>query len=103
MKQMISEELMQELINYLDITWELTSNEEKKLYGIANRGASTLSGKIGECDFENDTPEKALLFNYVMYERSGALDEFWKNYQPDIIALQMDRWKKNAEDQEQEV
>lgn len=97
---MISEKTLNELINYLDITWELTEQEKQKLHGMANRGASALEKRIGKCDFENDNEEKTLLFNYVMYERSGALDEFWRNYQPEIITLQMDRWQKDAEDNE---
>lgn len=99
----INETLLTELINYLDITWELTDNEKKKLLGMANRGAFALSKRIGNCDFEKDTEEKTLLFNYVMYERSGALDEFWANYQPEIITLQMDRWRQDAENSEQTI
>ena len=100
---MISKNTLDELINYLDITWELTDQEKQKLLGMTNRGASALMKRIGKCDFENDTEEKTLLFNYVMYERSGALDEFWKNYQSEIITLQMDRWQKDAEDSESKI
>ena len=82
--------LLKELKNYLDITWEDSSGDEKIL-GMMKRGEAAISGKIGKCDFSKDTPEKALLFVYVMYERSGELDQFWKNYKEEIISLQIDR------------
>ncbi len=48
-------------------------------------------GKIGECDFYGETQEKALLFDYVMYARAGEIADFWDNYKPEIISLQVSR------------
>ncbi len=95
--------LIDQVKNYLDITWDLSDAERMKLEGMIQRGCAALEGKIGDCDFYAETQEKALLLNYVMYERSGALDEFWRNYQPEVVALQMDRWVKHAKNQESEV
>ena len=89
--------LLEDVKNFLDITWEMELGERKKLSGIIERGKAFLKGKIGQCDFEEETPEKELLLNYCMYARAGQVDEFIKNYKQEIIALQISRWrKKNA-------
>lgn len=90
--------LIDDVKNYLDITWEMDSREQEKLSGIIERGKTYLSGKIGVCDFEQNTQEKELLMNYCMYVRAGRLSDFIQNYTSEIIALQINRWrKKNAE------
>lgn len=90
-------ELLDEIKNFLDITWELSAGENEKLSGIVRRGKAYLIGKIGECDFESDTQEKDLLMNYCMYARSGQVDEFVANYRQEIVALQMRNWRKKKE------
>lgn len=90
--------LLDDVKNFLDITWEIELGERKKLSGIIERGKAYLKGKIGQCNFEEETPEKDLLLNYCMYARAGQVDEFVKNYKQEIIALQIHNWrKKNAE------
>ncbi len=90
--------LLEDVKNFLDITWEMELGEKKKLSGIIERGKAYLKGKIGQCNFEEETPEKDLLLNYCMYARAGQVDEFVKNYKQEIIALQIHNWrKKNAE------
>lgn len=97
---MVSDKLLDDVKNYLDKTWELSDAEKTKLIGMIERGMRTLEDKIGTCDFEGETQEKSLLLCYVMYENSGALDDFFRNYQSEIISLQIDRWvDKNAENQ----
>lgn len=93
------EQLLEDVKNYLDITWEMDASETQKLTGIIARGKTALEGKIGTCDFENETVEKQLLLDYCMYTRSGALDDFWNNYKSEIISLQIGRWAdaKNKE------
>ena len=93
------DELFEEIKTYLDITWDMTAAEEKKLRGSIKRGMSYLKGKIGRCNFDGDTQEKALLMDYCMYERAGQLPEFVNNYKPEIISLQMNRWRENDENQ----
>ena len=95
--------LLEEVKNYLDITWEMTLAEEAKLASMIERGKAALSGKIGRCDFEGETQEKTLLFNHVMYERAGALNEFWSNYRGEIISLQMNRRAEQYETEKQKV
>ena len=80
--------LLEEVRNYLDITWDDPKGDEK-LRGMIKRGMASLTGALGECDFLEDTPEKALLFQMVMYERSGERQQFWINYKSEIISLQI--------------
>ena len=97
---MVSDKLLNDVKNYLDKTWELSDAEKAKLTGMIERGMRMLEDKIGTCDFEGETQEKSLLLCYVMYENSGALDDFFRNYQEQIISLQIDRWvNKNAANQ----
>lgn len=91
------EGLFEAVKNYLDITWEMSAEEVEKLSGTIARGKAFLSGKIGECDFDGETQEKALLLDYCMYARSGQVDEFMKNYRQEIISLQINRWRNKKE------
>lgn len=91
------DELFKSVKNYLDITWDMNTGEIEKLSGIIKRGKAFLEGKIGACDFSQETPEKDLLLNYCMYARAGQIDEFINNYRQEIIALQMNRWRKKKE------
>ncbi len=94
-------ELLRDVKNYLDITWDDTLGDEK-IEGMIKRGMSALSGRIGECDFYGETEERALLFDYVMYCRGGDLPQFWENYKADILSLQISRKVDGyAEDTEQ--
>lgn len=82
--------LLNDIKNYLDITWD-ESQGDKKLEGIIKRGMAAISGKIGECNFYEETQERALLFDYVMYARAGEIPQFWMNYREDILSLQIAR------------
>lgn len=93
--------LFEEIKNYLDITWEMSEGETQKLTGMIARAKAAIQGRLGACDFENDGQEKTLLLNHVMYERAGALSDFWKNYRGEILSLQIrKRVKKYAAEQE---
>ena len=80
--------LLEDVRNYLDITWDDPKGDEK-LIGMIKRGMASLSGVLGECDFLGDTQEKALLFQLVMYERSGERQQFWINYKSETICLRI--------------
>lgn len=80
--------LLEDVRNYLDITWDDQKGDEK-LLGMIKRGMASLAGKIGECDFLRDTQERTLLFQLVMYEYSGELQQFWENYKSEIVGLQI--------------
>ena len=81
-------QVLEELKNYLDITWD-DPGVKKKLLGMIRRGMVAISEKVGKCDFLGETQEKTLLFQLVMYEYSGELKQFWINYKDEIVGLQV--------------
>ncbi len=89
----VSAGLLAEVKNWLDITWDDT-DADAKLEGQIRRGIAYISSKTGvePSAFDGDDPNeraKELLFNYVLYDRSGAVNEFKKNYRSDIIGLRI--------------
>lgn len=52
--------LLDEVKNYLDITWPTTEAENAKLSSMIERGKAAIAGKIGTCDFDEETQEKTL-------------------------------------------
>lgn len=98
----MADTLLNEVKNYLDITWEMSEEEREKLDGMIARGKAALTGKIGKCDFDSNTQEKTLLFNLVMYERANALSDFWEHYRGEILSLRLNK-RVNDYGQEQTV
>lgn len=82
--------LLNDVKNYLDITWD-DSLGDQKIMGMVQRGMAAIKGKIGECNFYEETQERALLFDYVMYARAGEIPQFWANYREEILSLQIAR------------
>lgn len=92
----IPAELLEAARNYLDITWEDETADEK-LKGQLRRGISYITAKTGvsESAFAGqdvDYRAQELLFNYVLYDRAGAVDQFKRNYQTDIVGMRI-RWE----------
>lgn len=96
----VSENLLAEVKNYLDITWNDT-DADAKITGQIRRGIAYISSKTGlsASDFDGDDADdraKELLFNYVLYDRSGAANEFKTNYKSDLIGLRIRQEVRNA-------
>lgn len=92
----VSEGLLADAKNYLDITWDDT-DADNKLRGQLRRGIAYISAKTGvpASDFGGDSADdraQELLYNYVLYDRAGALDQFKRNYEQDIVGLRI-RWE----------
>lgn len=86
---MLPEGLLNAVKNYLDITWEDEALNEK-LQGITQRGIFYLNGLAGySYDYTQEGNHRALLFDYIRYVRSNALDEFQKNYLHELLSLQI--------------
>lgn len=84
----ISIELLADVKNYLNITWEDKATDHKIRSLIAS-GTAYLSEKgDGLLDFESDGEPRTLLFEYVRYMRDEALDVFENNYLSRILAMQ---------------
>ena len=94
----VSKELLAEIKNDIDITWEDAAGDEK-LSGCILRGMNTQFDYSPET---GDSQAKDLLLNYVIYARAGALDDFMKNYQADINALQIAQEVKRYAQQQAE-
>lgn len=83
--------------NYLDITW-MDGAGDTKLVGILERGMRYLDRVAGSSqDYTAEGDARALLLDYARYVRSGALDEFAKNYQMELLALQIGTTIPNEE------
>ncbi|MEA5004720.1 MAG: hypothetical protein VB081_14630 [Christensenella sp.] len=86
----LPEGLLVAVKNYLDITWEDVESD-KKIAGITERGVAYIDRIAGKAmDYTIEGSARALLFDYVRYVRSGALNIFMDNYCHELIALQMD-------------
>lgn len=86
----ISAELLAAAKNYLDITWD-DEAADLKLSGQLSRGMNYITSKTGvkASAFEEEGREQELLFNYVLYDRAGSVDQFKINYRSDLIGLKM--------------
>lgn len=89
--------------NYLDITWDDNAVDEK-LCGIISRGTSYLNSIAGaELDYNIEGEPRRLLLNYCLYDWSRAADEFPKNYQSDLLRLQIMQEVKEHVETESDV
>lgn len=96
----LPEGLLKDVKNYLDITWQDPEGEQK-LSGIIARGMAYINRIAGsEQDFTEEAKPRELLFDYVRYVRAGALDEYAKNYLPELLALQIDKKVERYADQQ---
>lgn len=94
------EELLPGVKNNQDITWDDPAGDEK-LAGIISRGMAYLDDITAtSLDYMAEDKPRELLMEYVRYARSNALDEFWGNYQPELLRLQIREELKQV-DQEQ--
>ena len=82
--------LLDEVKNYLDITWN-DPQTDLKLQSIIARGKKYLNKTAGkELDFEVEDKPKELLFDYCRYVRSNALEMFQQNYLHELLSLQIE-------------
>lgn len=96
----LPEGLLKDVKNYIDMTWE-DPESDKKLSGIIARGMAYINRIAGsEQNFTEEGKPRELLFDYVRYVRAGALDEYAKNYLPELLALQIDRKVERYADQQ---
>lgn len=90
--------LLEDVRNYLDITWEDEAGD-KKLSGIISRGIKYIDKIAGsEMDYTVEDKPRELLFDYCRYVRSNALDQFQKNYLHELLSLQIGQEVKRYEE-----
>lgn len=93
----IPAQLLADIKNYLNITWDDAVTDDKLRNMIAS-GMSYLDGKGGgTLDYESDGTPRTLLFEYVRYMRSNALDVFENNYTALILNMQAERLVTDGE------
>lgn len=82
--------LLDEVKNYLDITWT-DINTDLKVNGMIDRGKKYINKVAGkELDFDTEDKPKELLFEYCRYVRSNALEMFQQNYLHELLSLQIE-------------
>jgi len=82
---------------YLSITWTDVETDAN-LTGILERGIAYLNRIAGAAkDYLIEGDARALLFDYAMYARSGALASFADNYKSELLALQINTTVEPAE------
>ncbi len=83
--------LLNDVKNYLDITWGDAATDEK-LTGIIERGMKYIDRVAGTpLDYVSNDKPKELLLDYCRYARSNALELFRVNYLHELISLQIDK------------
>lgn len=87
----VPEQLLLDVENYLNITWDDEATNDK-ICGLISAASAYLDGKGGtELDYEADGMARTLLMEYVRYARDEALDVFENNYTSMILDLMNER------------
>jgi len=87
----VPEELLADVKNQLNITWDDDATDNK-IRGLIASASIYLDGKGGAVlDYEADGLPRTLLMEYVRYARDEALDVFENNYTALILAMQNER------------
>ena len=94
----VSNELLEDVKNYLNKDWELDDTAKRSLTGMIKRGMSYLDNVAGTAlSYENEDIEKSLLLDYCRYADSKALEMFATNFQPDLLELNL-KYQSEGED-----
>ena len=87
----LPEGLLQDVKNYLNISWNDEATD-RKISGLIASGMIYLNGKLGEnADYTQDGNPRTLLMEYVRYGRDSALDVFENNYLSPLLGMQIER------------
>lgn len=90
-RKSVPADLMADVKNYLNITWDDEATDAK-ISGLIASAAAYLDGKLGgQPDYEADGMPRTLLMEYVRYARDSALDVFESNYLVLILTAQNER------------
>lgn len=87
----VSAQLLDDVRNYLDITWQDFSLD-RKLAELTAAGMAYLDYLLGAAaDYHAPGQPRTLLFEYIRYARDGAMDIFENNYRHLLMAMQSGR------------
>lgn len=80
-------ELLADIKNYIDITYE-DEDTDKKLLGIMRRGQARLDDIAGtQYDYSEEGARRGLLFDYCRYAMCNQTEMFEVNYQSELTNL----------------
>ena len=87
---MTDRKLLDEVKNYLDITWDDTDTD-KKISGIITRGKIKIIDLVGafRSDFDKDTLAKSLLMEYCRLAWAGVPEKFEEIVRSELIGLRL--------------
>lgn len=89
-RESVPADLLADVKNYLNITWD-DETTDAKISGLIASAAAYLDGKLGgQPDYEADGMPRTLLMEYVRYARDSALDVFENNYLALILTAQQE-------------
>lgn len=82
--------MLQDIKDYLHISWE-DEKTDKNLTGMIKRGMARLTNIAGvsTLDFTVEDLPRQLLFDYVRYANSQALEVFETNFQGELLTLHL--------------
>ncbi|MGN1231709.1 MAG: hypothetical protein ACI4TP_07395 [Anaerotignum sp.] len=84
----VSDELLADVKNHLNITWD-DSATDNKIRGLIASATVYLDGKGGTVlDYDADGLPRMLMMEFVRYARDEALDVFENNYMSLILSMQ---------------
>ena len=90
MNQEEIQQLLQDIKDYLHITWE-DEKTDKNLTGMIKREMKKLDDIAGlNLDFTIEDSPRELLFDYVRYANSQALEVWEKNFQSELLSLHLE-------------
>ena len=90
MNQEEIQQLLQDIKDYLHITWD-DEKTDTTLTGMIKRGMKKLDDIAGlNLDFTIEDSPRELLFDYVRYANSQALEVWEKNFQSELLSLHLE-------------
>ena len=93
-----SVDLLEEVKDYIGISWQ-DDNTDRKTAGYIARGVSRLERISGiHLNFEEEGLPKSLLLDYCRYANSQALEVFERNFQDELLDLNLAAAVKEYED-----
>ena len=87
---MTDERLLSEVKDYLDITWDDRSTNQK-MNGIIARGKRLIAQYAAKSvvDFEEECEERDLLFQYCRLDWAGVPEKFEEIFKSQLIGLRL--------------
>lgn len=82
------ETLTDAIKSYLHLDWMTESSDISRLRGMIDRGKARLNSIAGQAlNFDVEGLPRSLLFDYVRYANSQALEVFETNFQSELLSL----------------